>query len=181
MDVVREHPAAAGRDLRVDLPRARWPLPPVNGDEDLLVLALINLLDNAVKYTPSDGTIEVRAREEGGNVLVEVADTGPGIDPVDLPHIWDELYRSRAARTVPGSGLGLALVRAVVEGHGGTVSTQSRVGRGTAVRIQVPVAAALDGRAGQPAGRGRRYGVDLAPLRSHRTASHRAGMLRRSV
>jgi two-component system OmpR family sensor kinase len=71
-------------------------------------------------------------------VAIEVADTGPGIPEADLPHIWEELYRSPGARAVPGSGLGLALVRAVVERHGGTVEAQSWLGHGTVVRILLP-------------------------------------------
>jgi two-component system OmpR family sensor kinase len=73
-------------------------------------------------------------------VVVEVADTGPGIGPEDLEHIWEELYRSPDARSVPGSGLGLALVRAVVERHGGTVDAETRLGHGTVLRVQLPVA-----------------------------------------
>ncbi|MQA34708.1 sensor histidine kinase [Modestobacter roseus] len=140
VEVVGEQPDAAGRDIRLDLPRAPWPLPPVRGDYDLLSLAVVNLVDNAVKYTPTGGTVEVRARETAGSVLIEVADTGAGIDPTDLPHVWEELYRSPRARRVPGSGLGLPLVRAVVERHGGTVAADSRLGAGTAVRLRLPAA-----------------------------------------
>jgi signal transduction histidine kinase len=145
VEVAREQPGADGREWSVDLPRAPWPLPPVAGDEDLLSLAVGNLLDNAVKYTPPGGRIEVRARESGGDVLVEVADTGPGIGPEDLPQIWEELYRSPQARTVPGSGLGLPLVRAVVEQHGGSVTAESRLGSGTAVRLRLPASRAAAG------------------------------------
>lgn len=137
--MIREQPAARHRDLSVDVPRAPWPLPQISGDWDLLSLAVVNLLDNAVKYTPPDGAIEVRVRETAGRILIEVADTGPGIAPEDLPQIWQELYRSASARSVPGSGLGLSLVRAVVERHHGTVLAESRMGRGTAVRIELPV------------------------------------------
>jgi signal transduction histidine kinase len=142
VDVAREQPGAGKLELRLDLPRAPWPLPHVLGDEELLSLVVGNLLDNAVKYTPAGGRVEVRAREAGGDVLFEVADTGPGIPPEDLDHVWEELYRSPRARTVPGSGLGLALVRTVVERHGGTVAAESRVGRGTVVRIRLPAGAA---------------------------------------
>jgi len=138
MEIAREQPAAASRSLQLDLPRAPWPLPAVHGDWELLSLALLNLVDNAVKYTAPGDRIEVRAREDGGAVVVEVADTGPGIPPEDLPHIWEELYRSPRARTVAGSGLGLALVRAVVEAHGGSVVAESRLGRGTLMRVQLP-------------------------------------------
>ncbi|GAB3452521.1 HAMP domain-containing sensor histidine kinase [Kineococcus endophyticus] len=140
VEVVGEQPRAAGRRLDLDVPRAPWPLPAVDGDGDLLALALVNLVDNAVKYTPEGGNVEVRAREDAGGVLVEVADTGQGIPAEDLPHVWDELFRSPSARTVAGSGLGLPLVRAVVERHGGTVAADSREGQGTVVRVHLPAA-----------------------------------------
>lgn len=140
VEVVGEQPRAAGRRLDLDVPRAPWPLPAVDGDADLLALALVNLVDNAVKYTPEGGNVEVRAREDAGGVLVEVADTGQGIPAEDLPHVWDELFRSPSARTVAGSGLGLPLVRAVVERHGGTVAADSREGQGTVVRVHLPAA-----------------------------------------
>lgn len=139
VEIVSENAGAAGRSIRVDLPQAPWPLPQVDGDADLLSLALVNLLDNAVKYSPASGSIEVRARESAGQVVAEVADTGPGIAPADLPSIWQELYRGEGARSTEGSGLGLPLVRAVVDRHGGTVDVQSRVGQGTAVQISLPV------------------------------------------
>jgi two-component system OmpR family sensor kinase len=140
MEIAREQPAAAERSLRLDLPGAPWPLPQVRGDWELLSLALLNLVDNAMKYTAPGDRIEVRARESAGWVVVEVADTGPGISAEDLDHIWEELYRSAQARSVPGSGLGLALVRAVVERHGGSVDTETRLGSGTVMRVQLPVA-----------------------------------------
>ncbi|MCO7220899.1 sensor histidine kinase KdpD [Klenkia sp. PcliD-1-E] len=138
VDVARDLPGAAEREIAVDLPRAPWPLPPVPGDADLLSLAVANLLDNALKYTPPGGRVEVRAREAGGEVVVEVADTGQGIPPEELPQVWEEMYRSPSARAVPGSGLGLPLVRAVVERHGGHVHADSRVGSGTLVRLTLP-------------------------------------------
>lgn len=138
VDVARDLPGAAERELTLDLPRAPWPLPPVPGDADLLSLAVANLLDNALKYTPPGGRVEVRAREAAGAVVVEVADTGRGIAPDELPQVWEELYRSPSARSVPGSGLGLPLVRAVVERHGGRVQADSRVGHGTLFRLVLP-------------------------------------------
>ncbi|NAZ80284.1 sensor histidine kinase [Kineococcus sp. R8] len=139
LEVVGEQPRAAGRTLRLDAPRAPWPLPRVQGDADLLVLAFVNLVDNAVKYTADGATVEVRARESGPDVLVEVADTGHGISADDLPHVWEELFRSQQARAVPGSGLGLPFVRAVVHRHGGSVTADSREGEGTVVRVVLPV------------------------------------------
>jgi len=139
VDVARDLPGADERELVLDLPRAPWPLPPVPGDADLLSLAVANLLDNALKYTPPGGRVEVRAREAAGAVVLEVADTGRGIAAEELPQVWEEMYRSPSARSLPGSGLGLPLVRAVVERHGGRVQADSRVGHGTLFRLVLPV------------------------------------------
>jgi two-component system OmpR family sensor kinase len=141
VEIAQEPPAVADRRISVDVPRAPWPLPPVVGDADLLTLAVTNLVDNAVKYTAPGDRIEVRAREAAGQVVIEVADTGPGIAPEELEHIWEELYRGSRGRAVPGSGLGLALVRAVVERHGGSVAAESRLGHGTVVRVRLPAGA----------------------------------------
>lgn len=135
----REGGAAAERQLTLTLPQVPWPLPPVAGDRDLLFLALYNLLDNAQKFTRPGDTIEVRAYEDGATVAIEVADTGPGLPEAEVAFVWEELYRSEAARGVPGSGLGLALVRAVVARHGGQASLRSRAGRGTVTTVRLPV------------------------------------------
>jgi two-component system OmpR family sensor kinase len=137
--VAQEQPGIENQRLTLVLPRAPWPVPTILGDRDLLFLALYNLLDNALKFTKSGDTVEVRAFEDGNVVVIEVADTGPGIPKDELPRVWEELYRGREARGVPGSGLGLALVRAVVERHGGKVTLRSRVGQGTVVRVTLPV------------------------------------------
>ncbi len=136
--VAKERPAVEGRRLTLVLPEAPWPVPTITGDWDLLFLALYNLLDNALKFTRDGDTVEVRAFDNGNVVVIEVADTGPGIPEDEITRVWEELYRGRGARGVPGSGLGLALVRAVVERHQGRVSVRSRVGQGTVVRITLP-------------------------------------------
>ncbi len=128
------------RAVILALPQAPWPLPPVSGDRDLLFLACHNLLDNACKFTRPGDAIEVRAFEDGRWVVVEVADTGPGIPADDLPHVFEELYRGENARGVEGSGLGLALVRAVARHHGGSVTVRSREGEGTAFTLRLPLA-----------------------------------------
>ena len=102
-------------------------------------MAIHNLLDNALKFTRSGDKVEVRAFEDGAGVVIEVADTGPGLAEAELPYVWDELYRGQATRGVPGSGLGLALVRAVVARHAGQATLRSRVGQGTVVTIRLPV------------------------------------------
>jgi two-component system OmpR family sensor kinase len=136
--LARERPGSESRRVMLSLPQAPWPLPDVQGDWDLLFLATHNLLDNALKFTRPEDTVEVRALEDGDWVAIEVADTGPGIPAEDLPRVWEELYRSEAARGVPGSGLGLALVRAIVERHGGDTAIRSRAGQGTVVTIRLP-------------------------------------------
>jgi len=146
LELAEERPEAAARHLRLTLPQAPWPLPPVAGDRDLLFLALHNLVDNAIKFTRPQDTIEIRAFEDGSAVAVEVADTGPGIGEDELPHLGEELYRGSAGRSVAGSGLGLALVRAIVARHGGTLAIRSRVGQGTVVTLRLPPASSPSNR-----------------------------------
>lgn len=138
IDLIQEQPAIEQRRFTANIPQAPWPLPTIQGDWDLLFLAIYNLLDNALKFTIDDDAIEIRAREEDDSVLIEVADTGPGVDPADQPHIWEELYRGQMTRQISGSGLGLALVRTIVERHGGTVALNSRPGQGTVVAVSLP-------------------------------------------
>jgi two-component system OmpR family sensor kinase len=137
--LAEEQPEADTRQLNLTLPQAPWPVPDVPGDWDLLFLAIYNLLDNALKFTRPGDTVEVRAFEDGAFVAIEVADTGPGIPLEELPRVWEELYRGRGARGVPGSGLGLALARAIVERHGGQVTLRSRAGKGTVFTVRLPV------------------------------------------
>ena len=137
---IRDAAGPEGRTLTLTLPQAPWPLATVSGDRDLLSVAFYNLLANAVKFTRTGDTIEVRARDDGTAVVVEVADTGIGIPTDEVGQVWEELSRGRAARGTPGMGLGLALVRAVVARHGGTVSVRSREGHGTVVALRLPAA-----------------------------------------
>jgi two-component system OmpR family sensor kinase len=137
--IVQDEPEAAERSISLSLPQAPWPLPDVQGDEDLLLLALLNLLGNAVKFSEPGSRVEVRAFEDADMVIVEVADTGPGIPENEVPFVWQELYRGQGARGVPGSGLGLALVRAITERHGGQVTIRSRVQQGTVVTMKLPI------------------------------------------
>jgi two-component system OmpR family sensor kinase len=137
-------PAASDRVIRVHVPQAPWPLPLIEGDGDLLFIALQNLVANAVKFSAAGDTVEVRASEDGSWLLLEVADTGAGIPQDEIGEVWQELARGRAARSLPGTGIGLALVRVVVTRHGGQVAIRSRDGQGTVVSIRLPV----PGRAG---------------------------------
>ena len=96
--------------------------------------AISNLLDNAAKWSPPDGEVEVSVR--GGDVVVR--DHGPGIEPDDLPFVFDRFYRAPSARGMPGSGLGLAIVRQVAAAHGGSVEAEAAEGGGTRVRLHLP-------------------------------------------
>jgi two-component system sensor histidine kinase ResE len=127
----------AGLELTLDAPPS---LPRVRADAGRLEQALTNLLDNAVKYTPGGGTVTVRLISEGGYVRVEVSDTGPGISPDDLPHLFEPLYRADSARHLPGTGLGLTIVRTILDQHGAPVSVRSAPGQGTAFTFRLPVA-----------------------------------------
>jgi len=133
-----EKPGAADRHLNLSIPQAPWPLPKVLGDPDLLLLAVHNLLENGLKFSRPGDTLELRAFEDGAEVVIEVADTGPGIPEEEQPHVWEELYRGEAGRGVPGSGLGLALVRAIAERHNGRVGLRSRLGQGTVFTLHLP-------------------------------------------
>jgi two-component system OmpR family sensor kinase len=137
--ITQDGPEADQRSITLSLPQAPWPLPEVQGDEDLLLLALLNLLGNAVKFSEPGATVEVRAFEDADMVTIEVADTGPGIPESEVPFVWQELYRGHGARGVPGSGLGLALVRAITERHGGQVTIRNRVRQGTVVTMKIPI------------------------------------------
>lgn len=136
--IAQDHNNAVDRTLTLSIPRAPWPLPTIMGDRDLLILAIHNLLDNALKFTQPGDTIEMRAFEDGASVVIEVADTGPGILEEDKTHIWEELYRGEGARGVSGSGLGLALVRAIVARHEGSIQLRSRPGKGTVFTMRLP-------------------------------------------
>jgi two-component system OmpR family sensor kinase len=103
---------------------------------------LLNLITNAVKYTPSGGSVRMQLGKGDGRVILTVADTGIGIAPGDLPHIFDRFWRADSARTRtgarPGTGLGLAICKWIAEAHGGTIDVQSRPGRGTTFTVTLP-------------------------------------------
>jgi signal transduction histidine kinase len=109
---------------------------PVWGDPVRLEQVAANLVDNAVKYTPAGGTVTVRVESSGSRTSLRVSDNGPGIAPEDQPRIWERLYRGDASRTERGLGLGLSLVRAIVEAHGGTVRVESRPGQGATFVVE---------------------------------------------
>ena len=114
-------------------------LPEVSADPLRIRQVLLNLLTNAVKFTPDDGRVQVRARRAEGGVEVEVSDTGVGIPLDEQERIFEEFHRARGVAAVEGTGLGLPLTRLLVELHGGVIAVQSRVGEGSTFRIWLPV------------------------------------------
>lgn len=140
IDAACSLPAYTGRDVRLVISEVPWPLQPVTGDRDLLGLAFYNLVENALKFTSAEDVVEIRAREDGADLLVEVADSGPGIPADDQSRIFDELYRGTNARGFEGSGLGLALVQRILTRHGGSISVRSRQDgqKGTVFTTRLP-------------------------------------------
>jgi two-component system, OmpR family, heavy metal sensor histidine kinase CusS len=138
---VGEHMQVAAQEKGVDL---HLELPadcPVRGDADRLRQLFFNLLDNAIKYTTTGGTVTVRGESSNGQVRVTIADTGIGIPADHLPHVFDRFYRVDPSRSpeTEGSGLGLAICRSIAEAHGGRLSIESDFGSGTRVTLVLPL------------------------------------------
>jgi signal transduction histidine kinase len=110
----------------------------VMGDRTRLEQVAANLIDNALKYTPPGGRVEVEIGADDQAAILRVRDTGPGIPAAEMPRIFDRLFRGDTSRTERGLGLGLSLVKAVVEAHGGTVSVESEPGRGAVFTVRLP-------------------------------------------
>jgi len=108
------------------------------GDRGRLQQVLVNLLDNALKYTPKGGAVGIRAGINNGETSIEVSDTGIGIPQAEIPRIWERLYRGDKSRTERGLGLGLSLVQAIVLAHGGKVSVESEPGKGSTFIVRLP-------------------------------------------
>jgi signal transduction histidine kinase len=125
-----------GVRLEVDAPEGLA----VAADRNRLRQVLANLVDNAVKYTPGGGAVTLRARAANGEVALEVEDNGPGVPAEDLPRIWDRLYRGDRSRSERGLGLGLSLVRAIVQAHNGRAEVTSSPGHGARFSVMLPSA-----------------------------------------
>jgi PAS domain S-box-containing protein len=113
-------------------------LPPVGANSDRLFYAFEEIVDNAIRYTPSGGKITIISRREDENVIVEISDTGIGIAPADLQRIFERFYRRDTAHTTPGFGLGLSIVDKIIERHRGTIQVESALGKSTTFRIVLP-------------------------------------------
>lgn len=132
--------ADQAREAAISLSVAASEPATVGGSARDLSLLIRNLIDNAVRYTPPDGTVAVRVSHEGADVRLEVQDSGVGIPTRDLPRVFERFYRVDRARSreTGGTGLGLAIVRHVAENHGGSVSVTSEVGAGSTFTVRLP-------------------------------------------
>ncbi len=134
---VRDRGPAAALSLQVDLDQAPFP---VRGDRRRLEQVVQNLIENAIKFSPSGGEIQVRVGREGGSYVLEVTDHGIGIPAADLPHLRERFFRAGNATTadIPGTGLGLSIIEEIVTAHGGRLDIVSQVDVGTSVIISLP-------------------------------------------
>jgi len=121
-------------DLRIDVPDSLC----LSGDVRKLQRVVANLLDNALKYTETHGTVRLSAEPSGTGVALRVSDTGIGISKRDLPHVFDRFYRCDCSRSEQGSGLGLSLAQAFVSAHGGSISVTSTAETGTEFVVTLP-------------------------------------------
>jgi signal transduction histidine kinase len=133
-------PLASHHRLCVLLPEA---LPAIRGDRDRLQQVFMNLLSNALKFTPAGGEISLGAELQPGNVRFWVADTGPGIPPEHLDHLFDRYWQGNK-HDRRGAGLGLAISKGLVEAHGGRIWVESQLGRGSTFCFALPIAATSD-------------------------------------
>jgi len=149
LDVYRQYRHVESEELgKCEYPRPRLSLQhttpvQVAGDADQLKQAMVALVDNALKYTPSQGHVSLSLSLDGSIALLKVSDTGIGISPDDLPHIFERFYRADQARTREsgGSGLGLAIAQSIVQDHKGSIEVESIPGKGSTFTVKLPVAA----------------------------------------
>jgi signal transduction histidine kinase len=133
-------PQARAAQVAISVDASNLPL--VTGDADRLAQVFTNLVDNALKYTPPGGQIRLRTQASGSEASVEVRDTGNGIDPQALPHIFDRFYQADTARAggkKHGAGLGLTIAKEIIQAHGGTISVRSAPGYGSEFTVRLPV------------------------------------------
>jgi two-component system sensor histidine kinase KdpD len=108
-------------------------------DFTLIVQVVVNLLENAVKYSPNGSLIEISASLVDNKAVLEIMDRGMGIPPADLTRIFDKFYRVQRSESVSGTGLGLSIGKGIVEAHHGNISARSREGGGAILRVELPL------------------------------------------
>lgn len=127
------------KEIHVALKIGESPLS-VSGDRSRLQRAIINLLDNALKFTLRGGRVLLKARQKEDAVLIAVTDSGAGISAADLPHVCERVYRADRSRSTPGTGLGLSLVQSIVKAHEGELQVMSNETSGTRVTVRLKLA-----------------------------------------
>jgi len=140
--VVALQPAAQARSVRLTNEFPRGDELEIPADRDRIEQVLTNLIDNAIKFTPSGGTITVRAERRGGEVWLSVTDSGPGIAPAQLPHVFDRYWQAPETARL-GHGLGLAIAKGIVDAHNGRIWVDSVLGAGTTFCVALPLARSL--------------------------------------
>lgn len=112
----------------------------VNLDRKRVTQIIVNLLSNALKYTPAGGSVTVTVEEGPGHACLKVSDTGIGMDPSEIPRVFERFYRTDKSRNRQsgGSGIGLAVVKTLVDAHGGNIRMESGIGKGTVVQVEFP-------------------------------------------
>jgi signal transduction histidine kinase len=125
---------------RVDLALAARPPHMVKADPGRLERVIVNLVSNALKYSPAESRVRLDAEARDGWVIISVADRGLGIAPEDMAHLFERYYRGRAAREQAGLGLGLHSTRLLVEAHGGRIHVENLPGGGATFRVELPAA-----------------------------------------
>jgi signal transduction histidine kinase len=132
---------AMQKNIRLDIEFAKDMPNVVEADQALLHQAVYNLVENGIKYTPENGSVLIRTISEPNHLIFAIKDSGIGIPPEDLPHLFEKFYRGkqREARLQPGSGLGLAIVHSIAENHRGRVWVDSEVGKGSTFYLQIPL------------------------------------------
>jgi signal transduction histidine kinase len=111
----------------------------IKGSQSLLKSAVLNVIDNALKYSPEDKPVDVFLRAEPNALVLEVRDYGYGIEPDELENVFLPFYRSPRTKDIAGHGIGLALTEAVIKNHGGTIEIESEPGKGTTVRVKLNI------------------------------------------
>jgi len=128
-----------GQTVNLEL---EWKLPSIFGDRARIEQVLLNILSNALKYTPDGGTIDIYSGRDGKMVWIRIIDTGIGIPAADMPHVFDRFYRVDKARSREsgGTGIGLSIAKEIITRHGGDIRMESALHEGTSVTIYLPIA-----------------------------------------
>lgn len=135
-DFSRE-PSIGNREIHLSLPTTPFQLSEICADEDLIYVSFHNIIDNAIKFTQVDGLIEIRAFENHRDIIIEIADNGIGIPEDQVDIIWGDLFRAENAMGIPGSGLGLSMVKTIIRRHQGDISVRSQIGAGSVFVIRL--------------------------------------------